>query len=513
MKAHLLYADRDFDVDATLPPHHGDLEQDLDLGTLLGAMANGDKFIFDVSRKVLLASLGNPEEIRYRQQVLLDCMSHPDVIREMYALVVTALSDKRAFFSYRSSSPHLILHGAVQQLGAFVVRLRQLRKIADDHAAEFSSLGMRTFFRIIETDLDDGYFATLDAHLDQLHFRSGELMSARLDRDNSGIDYVLHAPRAGRARWKERLGLGPRTSYTFSVHPRDEAGSQELSDITSRGLNLVANAAAQAADHIESYFMMLRAELAFYVGCLNLHDLLAEKALPTTLPEPSTPEPFGLVCSGLCDVSLALQLAGHVVGNDVEADDTPLVIITGANSGGKSTFLRSVGTAQLMMQCGMFVVADSFRASVSTGVFTHFIREEDATMRSGRLDEELRRMDALATQLSSHCLVLFNESFAATNEREGSEIGRQVVHALLEAHVRIFFVTHQFDLADSFKRESASSTLFLRAERGPDGRRSYKLVVADPLPTSYGADVYRRIGGWLNERDEDAPAPRETARA
>ena len=74
-------------------------------------------------------------------------------------------------------------------------------------------------------------------------------------------------------------------------------------------------------------------------------------------------------------------------------------------------------------------------------------------MISGRLDEELSRMSAIADQISPHCLILFNESFAATNEREGSEIGRQVVRALLEAGIRVFFVTHQFDFADSFHRQ------------------------------------------------------------
>ena len=54
----------------------------------------------------------------------------------------------------------------------------------------------------------------------------------------------------------------------------------------------------------------------------------------------------------------------------MDADGKSLVIITGANSGGKSTFLRSAGLAQLMMQCGMFVAAGSFRASVCKRVFT-----------------------------------------------------------------------------------------------------------------------------------------------
>ena len=148
-----------------------------------------------------------------------------------------------------------------------------------------------------------------------------------------------------------------------------------------------------------------------------------------------------------------LQSQGAVVGNDVQADGKSLVIITGANSGGKSTFLRSVGVAQLMMQCGLFVTARDHRANVTRGIFTHFIREEDAGMTSGRLDEELRRMSAIAGQIGPHCLMLFNESFAGTNEREGSEIGRQVVRALLDAEIKVFFVTHRFGFAEHFHRQ------------------------------------------------------------
>lgn len=110
-------------------------------------------------------------------------------------------------------------------------------------------------------------------------------------------------------------------------------------------------------------------------------------------------------------------------------------------------------------------------------------------------------MSAIADQISPHCLILFNESFAATNEREGSEIGRQVVRALLEAEIEVFFVTHQFDFAHSLYRERADTTLFLRAERQLDGERSFKLAAAEPLPTSFGEDLYLRHGGWLGERD------------
>ena len=50
-----------------------------------------------------------------------------------------------------------------------------------------------------------------------------------------------------------------------------------------------------------------------------------------------------------------------MVGNCADANGKNLVIITGANQGGKSVFLRSIGLAQLMMQCGMFVTAEALK--------------------------------------------------------------------------------------------------------------------------------------------------------
>ena len=501
MKAHLLYSGRDFDFTAGLPAGHENLIQDLELATLLGAMAAGDKFLYEVSAKILLASLDDPEAIRYRQQVLADCLAQPEAIRQMYAVAAGALQDKRHMWGYGGSYQNASsnLSGAVSYLEAYVARLRQLRQIADDHAGKFSSGGLTALFATLQRELDDEYFEEISDHLKQLRFRAGVLISARLDRDNSGTGFVLRAPEQARRRWTERLGIGPRAAYSFTISPRDEAGGQILADLTSRGINLVANAAAQSADHIGSYFTMLRAELGFYVSCLNLADRLAAKGVPVAVPDPVPPSPLTFSCTDLRDTCLALQSPEPVTGNDVQGDGKSLVIITGANSGGKSTFLRSAGVAQLMMQCGLFVTAQSYQANVTRGIFTHFIREEDTGMTSGRLDDELRRMNVIAGQITPGCLMLFNESFAGTNEREGSEIAGQIVRALLDAQIKVFYVTHRFGFADRFRRQHAPTTLFLRAGRQPDGSRNYKLTVKDPLPTSFGEDLYRRLGGWLEE--------------
>ena len=136
---------------------------------------------------------------------------------------------------------------------------------------------------------------------------------------------------------------------------------------------------------------MLRIELAFYVGALNLRDRLQALGAVTCTPELAPSQP-ALSAAGLYDVALTLTLRQAAVGNELDADDRGLVIITGANQGGKSTLLRAVGVAQLMTQAGLFAPASRVRADLRTGVFTHYKHEEDETMQSGKLDEELRRM-------------------------------------------------------------------------------------------------------------------------
>jgi len=502
VKVHLLHRDRDFDFAAAAPPGHQDLIQDLELATLLRAMASGDKFRYDVAKKVLLASLRDPAAIRYRQQVLADCLAMSDIIREMYAVAAGALQDKRQLWHMYGGdyqTPSSNLSGAVAHLEANADRLRQLRKLADDHAGGFHSDGMTALLAALQRELDDAYLAEVSSRLKELRFRSGVLISAELDRDNSGMGFTLHAGGDGRRQWRERLGMGPHSAHSFTLDPRDNAGAEILADLTSRGINLVANAAAQSADHLGGFFTVLRAELGFYVSCLDLADRLAAKGVPLAVPEPAEAPSPTFSCVDMRDACLELRSPTPVIGHDVTAEGKTAVIITGANSGGKSTFLRSVGLAQLMMQCGLFVTAASYSAYVADGIFTHFARDEDPSMTSGRLDDELRRMSVIATRLTAGSIVLFNESFAGTNEREGSEIGYQIVRALLDSQVRVFFVTHRYDFAERFHRQLADSTLFLRADRQSAGQRNYRLAVAPPLPTSFGVDMYHRLGCWLEE--------------
>ncbi len=505
MKAHLLYRDRDLDGDRPPPWNARTLAEDLGLDALLAAMAGGDEFVLDVCRRVLTAAFDTDiATIRHRQDVLRDCLAQPSMARKLYDLSVQVSEEERKqwFLGGADRSPGWVLHRSIELMAIFGRFLERLREFAAAHGGGCTSEGWTALFATVQCEVGDEYLAEVAGHLAQLKFPRGALLSARLDEGNKGTDYRLHrlAPPPGRGwslarAWASRHLPPPRDVFRFAVHPRDEAGAQALRELRERWTADVARALGRSADHVRSFFHVLRTELAFYVGCLNLHERLAAKGEPLCFPTPVPAADRRLSFRGLYDPCLSLSMPERVVGNDLDADGRRLIIVTGPNQGGKSTWLRSIGVAQVMMQCGLFVPAESFTASTCGALFTHHRREEDTTMEHGKLDEELRRMSDIVDHLTGDSMILFNESFAGTNEREGSEIARQIVSPLLDAGIRVAFVTHQYEFARGFYEQDRGDVLFLRAEREASGRRTFKVREGEPLPTSHGKDLYDAIFG------------------
>ncbi|MEU6172247.1 hypothetical protein ABZ832_09970 [Streptantibioticus parmotrematis] len=497
MKAFLLHRDRDVDWEADPPPETPDTVRDLGLDTLLEAMSDDDAFLRDVALRVLTRPLAGPQEIVYRQRVLRDCVEHTDTAVELYNLAVETIAAEHHIWPSFLRTPESVLSRSVTAMEMFTGALRKLRAIRDAHAEEFRSPGMTAFFRMLEAELDDAWFETVDSHLRQLRFKSGVMVSATLGLGCVGTGYVLREPHPGPG-WRDRITRNVSPSHTYRLPDRDETGARALSELRDRGVDLAADALARSCDHILSFFTMLRRELGFYVACVKAYEKLTGKGEPVCFPEPLPPGRPVTACRGLYDPCLSLRREERVVGNDIDAADADgvgLVVVTGANEGGKSTFLRTVGLAQLMAQAGMFVAAEAFRADVRTAVFTHCRREEDAEMVSGKFDEELARMAAVADRITPGGMVLFNESFAATNEREGSQVARQIVRALLDCGVKVVLVTHLYDLAHGLRERHSDDALFLRAERREDGTRTFRLTPGAPRPTSHGEDLYARVFG------------------
>lgn len=549
MKVHLLYPDRDSDwrwvsraatlrdaqrtgrrahdladfrADDVLPWNTDALIHDFGLDALFAAAAGEADDVFVTVRRELLTGPSNAlDTILYRQAMLRDALAHAETVRALHALAAETVAEHRRHFLGHLSRdyPDTVLRWAIDLLRASLGLIERLRALAADRGGGFEAPGWRRFFAMIESDLNETYVAELAGQLDALRMRDGVALSAALGDGNRFEDYRLHEPLVRDLTWFQRLlrrwfpsfFKEEEGRFGFSVAPSDESGNRALREFRNRGIAIAARALGEAATHIRDFFETLQAETAFYVGCATLHEQLAVSGLATCIPDMTRAAP-ALQCEGLYEPSLGLALKSGVVGNSVDADGATLIVITGANQGGKSTLLRALGVAQLMAQCGMFVAADFYAASLVPALASHYKREEDTALASGKFDEELARMSEIVDHFQPGLLLLCNESFASTSEREASDVADGVIETLRKVGARVIFVTHLYEYAHDAAERDDPASLFLRAARDETGQRSFNLTPGTPLRTSFGEDLYRRIfGAATPARSQERRAPKDSA--
>ena len=183
----------------------------------------------------------------------------------------------------------------------------------------------------------------------------------------------------------------------------------------------------------------------------------------------------GISAKNLYDLALASDVDDTVTSNDVSMEKGKILIVTGHNRGGKTTFLKSIGIAQIMAQAGLFVPAEEYLCPVYQGILTHFPSGEDETLGDGKLAEELRRLKKDFHMLKGGGLALFNESFSTTTTKEGAEIGIDVLRAVNESGSHAVFVTHLMELAE--KRNVIGNALSLTTENS----YSHRIIEGEPL--------------------------------
>jgi len=489
MKVRLINPESGFDPEVALPDQTEAVIDDLGLDHVLAGLSRRDDYLTQIAKAALFQPVTDSDVISFRQDVFADCVSHPDVFRTLYQIASESPKVERSIrLGWHATRPLARLqHSRAIMLGHLEL-LRQVRAQADAHASKITSAGMRALFESVQDELSDEYLADVERYLSLLDFRGGQFETVRLGKANEATGFVLRVPAKRPSLWDSlTAALHP---HTVMVAERDMAGAESLGELKELGAVVAADALSRSAEHVKGLFVALRREVGFYVAGLNLFETLRGQGLSTCRPVVRPPQ-GGISAFGLYSPLLAVR-GERPVASDVDAADSNLVVITGANQGGKSTFLRAAGIAQLMFQCGLFVTADEFAAAPVRSVFTHFRREEDTTMESGKFDEELARMSAIADQITPDSLLLCNESFSSTNERDAAVVGGDVILALHHAGVTVHVVTHQYELAARLLDESADGT-FLRAERLDDGVRSHRIVVGAPLRTSYGSDLYEEV--------------------
>ncbi len=490
-------------------------------GAVLTA-AQADEHLGKTLEKVMLVPLTTPEEIRYRQEILKDFLANEEFTKKLYDMASDAMLRWDRLGKKQMDKPGARERGIqmvsqVKLFHLFVDVLTQIKTLCRAHMDSFHSEGLRQFAGGIEEDYSDEWEAKIRSVLDDLTFFCDGEEEYSLA---GGGTNLVHQPRMvlecqvadglklGRLKVdqletvdkkfrkaKAKTTFSEKMMLTFASEPTTILKSpillEDLKKLENQVVEYVMHCFQPFMSDCREFFEQLHIQSAFYRACYNLYVRSSNSGLQ--LCYPSVCDTDCLRFENLTEYSMATYRSFVPVGNDGDIRHKMLLIVTGANQGGKSTFLRSLGIAQIMMQCGMFVSAKTFESGIFPHFFPHFTRREDSAMNSGRLDEELGRIDDIIRHLGKDSIVLLNESFATTTEEEGSVIAYDIIRALVEAGVKVLTVTHLLSFARQVYGEDRSDVEFLSAQRLADGRRTYKMVQGEPELTSFGLDLYDKI--------------------
>lgn len=194
-------------------------------------------------------------------------------------------------------------------------------------------------------------------------------------------------------------------------------------------------------ERVETAFLFeIMPEIAFYIGGCHLAKKLKDSGLPICFPKPLPQSERKFAVKDIYDVSFAIRVMSDtginrldnvVVTNDVEMSDGAgrIAVLTGANQGGKTTFTRALGLAQLIFQAGLPISGSYGEISPVDNIYTHFPELEKNSVSEGRLGEECVRLgnySAPAYRKKSY----FDERIAVKHQPSGMPVYRHRNYAL-----------------------------------------------------------------------------------
>ena len=478
---------------------HRDITEDLNLNYIFKAMAQGDTYLYDTAKSIVLDSITDINNIFYRQDVLRDCINNKYIIKKLYNIASDAINEAEYYVQYnkpnyaRMISVSVKVFNAVGLLELLAEKLKYIRSAIDSTKYKFQSKGMNKFCDQLKKFFTDEFFQRVKQHITDLKSTTEGtkiIIGSRIGNGMKGCGHILRNIASSKDNTKKYFLKNFEQKVICLDNTNIINSAREIEDA---GLVHILRLINHFNEVILDFFKSLCYECGFYHGCLNLYTTLEELYTDISFPVPVEIDRRDMIFDKLYDLSLLINEKINPISNDLSAINKSLFIITGANQGGKSTYLRSIGIAQLMMQCGVFVPAAYYSANLCDNIFTHFTREEDDEMNSGKLDEELFRMNNIINNLTPNSLLLMNEPFATTTERDGSKIAADIVTALFEHNVKILFVTHLFEFADFMYVKNLEMAIYLRAERNKNGSRSFCIKEGKPQQTSYGEDLYNNV--------------------
>lgn len=211
------------------------------------------------------------------------------------------------------------------------------------------------------------------------------------------------------------------------------------------------------------------------------------------------------------------------IPNDTHLNqDSRLVLITGPNMAGKSTYIRQVALITIMAQIGSFVPAQKAHLGVVDKVFSRIGASDDLSRGQSTFMLEMTETANILHNATSRSLVILDEIGRGTSTFDGISIAWAVAEHLLKTGAKTLFATHYWELTELEDKHPNVKNIHVAVQETADNIIFLRKMVEGSTDKSYGIHVARLAGlpqsvlrraheilHKLEEKDLNAPSPKE----
>jgi DNA mismatch repair protein MutS len=453
------------------------------------------------------AELHDVADVRYRHEVVRDL--EDAAIRapvDAFARGMRTMRERLAQ-AQRLRHPHQRERWFLDAIAAYCAAVAALS--ADLAAHPPASRGLTALREHLAGYLESEAFTTLAAGTDDLA------------RDLAAVSYGVHirGNRVTVTTFAGEADYSAQVEEAFAKFARgavrdyrvDFAPTVRMNHIEERVLDLVARLhpelferlGAHCARHggfVDPTIRTFDREVQFYLAYLDHIGRFRSAGLPFCLPRVSARSAH-VHAEAAFDLALADALypqTSTLVCNGFSLDDPERVlVVSGPNQGGKTTFARTFGQLHHLAALGLPVPAAAARLHLPDRMFTHFERVESLAALTGKLEDELVRIHEVLRAATRDSVVIMNESFTSTTLDDAVLLGTEVLGQLIERGSLCLCVTFVDELASlgpatvsmvGTVEERNPAVRTYRIERRPADGLAYAWAIAE----KYGL-TYRRL--------------------
>jgi DNA mismatch repair protein MutS len=295
----------------------------------------------------------------------------------------------------------------------------------------------------------------------------------------------------------------------------------ELKSFEDRALSSQERARARERQLYEALLARLQAHVAALlasadaVASVDALAALARHAQRARWVAPEFSDAPGIELRAARHPVVEAQLEDYVANDCTLRPGRRLLVITGPNMGGKSTYMRSIALIALLAYCGSFVPADSAKLGPIDRILTRIGAADDLARGASTFMVEMTEAAAILNRATESSLVLMDEIGRGTSTFDGMALAAAIARALVEANrCWTLFATHYFELTQLAltlpevanvhvaAAQARGKVVFLHEVREGPASQSYGLAVAQLAGVA--PEVVRRARALLTKLEQRA---------